>query len=67
MLGEEKGLREDFRHGIIIGTRQFVDRIKARYASERQRGEVPQQRGLVGRINTEAVPEKVTVLLDCDV
>ncbi len=44
-----------------------MDRIKARYASERPRGEVPQQRGLVGRINTEAVPEKVTVLLDCDV
>jgi len=58
--GEEKGLWEDFRHGMILGTGRFVDRIKARYASERPHREVPQQRGLVGRINTDTVLEQAS-------
>ena len=33
--GEEKRLWEDFRHGVILGTSQFVDVIKTRYAGGR--------------------------------
>jgi hypothetical protein len=53
--GEEKRLWEDFRHGLILGTSQFLDRIKTRYASSRPYPEIPQQRGIVGRAKAEAL------------
>jgi hypothetical protein len=65
--GEEKRLWEDFRHGIILGTNGFLDGIRAKYAGERPHQEVPQQRGVVGRINIEAVLEKASRLIHCNV
>jgi len=65
--GEEKRLWEDFRHGVIMGTQQFVDRVKSRYISERPHREIPQQRGLVGRINATMLLNKASQLLKCDV
>jgi len=53
--GEEKRLREDFRHGLILGTSQFLDSIKTKYASGRPHREIPQQRGVVGRAKAEAL------------
>jgi putative transposase len=53
--GEEKGLWEDFRHGVILGTSQFLDMIKTRYSSGRPHREIPQQRGIVGRAKVEAL------------
>ncbi len=52
---------------MILGTGQFVDRIKARYASKKPHREVPQQRGLVGRISAEEVLEQASGFLHCDV
>jgi hypothetical protein len=57
---EEQSLWEDFRHGVIVGTEQFADRIKAKYASERPHCEIPQQRGLVGRINAKVFLEQAS-------
>jgi len=53
--GEEKRLWEDFRHGPILATSQFLDSIKTRYASGRLHREIPQQRGIVGRGKAEAL------------
>ncbi len=53
--GEEKQLWEDFRHGLILGTSQFLDSIKTKYASGRPHREIPQQRGVVGRAKAEAL------------
>lgn len=64
--GEEKLLWEDFRHGLIIGTHQFVDMVKSKYVSERPHPEVPQQRGLIGRIDTKMILNKGSQLLRCD-
>lgn len=64
---EEQGLLEDFRHGLIVGTGGFVDRIKERYASGRPDREVPQQRGLVGATNAREFLDQASRLLDCDV
>lgn len=63
---EEKRLWEDFRHGVALGTGRFVDLIKERYSGDRPHPELPQQRGLVGRINAEAFLERASVLLDFD-
>jgi len=65
--GEEKRLWEDFRHGVILGTSQFLDLIKARYSNDKPHREVPQQRGVVGRANAEAVMEQAAQLIHCTV
>ena len=53
---------EDFRHGFIIGTTEFVDRIKLRYAGLKPHREVSQQKGLVGRINAEEFLTRASAL-----
>ena len=50
---EEKGLRKGFRHGLMLGTTEFVDRIKSRYVRVKPHRKVSQQRGAVGRIDAE--------------
>ena len=42
---------EDFRHGLALGTGNFLDHIKIRYAGGRPYREVPRQEGLMGRID----------------
>jgi len=64
---EEKKLWEDFRHGVILGTDQFLDFIKARFSGSRPHQEVSQQRGVVGRINADAVIEQAAGLIHCTV
>jgi len=63
---EEKRLWEDFRHGFIVGTEQFVDKIKSKYTSKRPHREVPQQRGIVGRVDVEVFLNSASRLLECD-
>jgi len=63
---EEKRLWEDFRHGFIVGTEQFVDKIKSKYTSKRPHCEVPQQRGIVGRVDVEVLLNSASRLLDFD-
>lgn len=65
--GEEAHLWEDLRHGLIMGTEKFVDRIKSRYISERPHREVPQQRGLVGRMDAKMILDQASELLNCDI
>ena len=60
---EEKRLWEDFRHGLIIGTTEFVDRIKLRYTGLKPHREVSQQKGLVGRIDAEEFLTRASALL----
>ena len=43
---EEKRLWEDFRHGMIIGTKEFVDRIRSKYTPHNFHKEIPQHRAL---------------------
>jgi len=50
---EEKNIWEDFRHGLILGTAEFVERIKSRYVSVKPDREVPQQKGMVGMIDAD--------------
>jgi hypothetical protein len=43
---EEKKLWEDFRHGMMIGSKNFVDKIRSTYLPENLHKEIPQQRDL---------------------
>ena len=64
---EEARLWEDLRHGLIMGTQKFVERIKSRYTSERPHREVPQQRGLVGRMDPTMIVDQASESLSCDI
>ena len=63
---EEKGLWEDFRHGLMVGTMDFVDRIKSRYVTVKPHREVSQQTGMVGRIEAEEYLRRASALLGRD-
>ena len=41
---EEKKLWEDFRHGMIIGSKKFINKIRSTYLPEKPHKEIPQQR-----------------------
>ena len=63
---EEKDLWEDFRHGLLMGTAEFVERIKSRYVSAKPHREVPQQKGIMGRIDAEQYLIRASTLLGHD-
>jgi len=63
---EEKKLWEDFRHGMVIGTKGFVEKIRLKYMPEDIHKEIPQQRSLGRSIDPEQVLEKAAGVLSCD-
>jgi REP element-mobilizing transposase RayT len=63
---EEKKLWEDLRHGMIIGSKKFVDKIRNTYLPESRQKEIPQQRELSKSVNPVAQLKKAARLLDCD-
>ena len=63
---EEKKLWEDLRHGMIIGSKKFVDKIRSAYLPEKLHKEIPQQRDLAKGIDPVAKLKKAARMLDCD-
>ncbi len=63
---EEKEIWEDFRHGIILSSQKFIDRIKPRYLSEKTDVEIPQKHRLLRNANPETILRKTAKALNCD-
>jgi hypothetical protein len=63
---EEKRLWEDFRHGMIMGTKNFVDKIRSKYMPNTIQKEVPQQRSLGRSLDPVNVVERAARNLNCD-
>jgi len=63
---EEKRLWEDFRHGMIMGTKKFVDKIRSKYMPNTIQKEVPQQRSLGRNLDPIKVLERAAQGLNCD-
>jgi len=63
---EEKKLWEDLRHGMIIGSKKFVDNIRSAYLPEKLHKEIPQQRDLAKGIDPVAKLKEAARMLDCD-
>lgn len=63
---EEKKLLEDFRHGIIIGSNKFVDKIRGTYLPDKLQKEIPQQRKLAKDIDISAKLGAAAIILGCD-
>jgi len=64
---EEKRLWEDFRHGLYLGTREFVEDLKSTFLPDSLHAEVPQQAKLLRLSNPKVLLEKAARILDCNV
>jgi putative transposase len=63
---EEKKLWEDLRHGMIIGSQEFVDKIRKTHLPTNLHKEIPQQRKLSRSIDPIQILNKAAQILDCD-
>ncbi len=60
---EERRLWEDFRHGLILGTKKYVNKIRRTYLPPAAHDEMPQQKSLAGiarRAKSEAGGESMS-------
>jgi len=64
---EEKKLWEDFSHGMIIGSKKFVDRVRSVYLPEKLHKEIPQQRDLAKSIDPIAKLKEAARKFDFDI
>ncbi|HJP17740.1 MAG TPA: transposase [Nitrospinota bacterium] len=62
---EEKKLWEEFRHGLILGSQEYVDKIKTKYLSENPNIEIPQKRKILGS-DPHAILNKAASFLKCN-
>jgi len=63
---EEKRIWEDFRHGLFLGSQEFVDYIRSKYSSEKPDVEIPQKRHVLRDTNPKTILEKAAKVLQCN-
>lgn len=63
---EEKRLWEDLRHGMLLGTKSFSEKIKRRYLPDPPHAEIPAQKHLKKNIDADAVIVEAAKILNCD-
>jgi hypothetical protein len=63
---EEQRLWEDFRHGLILGSRRFVDSVRDRFLPEKPTAEVPQQLSLARDKEFQAILKAAADQIGCD-
>lgn len=64
---EEKHLLEDLRHGLVFGSKQFVDKLRKQYLTAKPEVSIPQQSQMAPRIDTDRFLIKAERILKCDV
>jgi putative transposase len=62
---EEKHLLEDLRHGLILGSKKFVEKIRKRYADIEPDSALPQQRQIVKGFNSNNYLRKGEQIFEC--
>jgi len=64
--GEEKRIWEDVRHGLFMGTDEFIENLKTQYLSGRRpHREIPQQRRILRERNVANMVDQWAKILDC--
>jgi REP element-mobilizing transposase RayT len=63
---EEARLWENFRHGMIMGSKKFVDDIRKKYMPQAVHGEIPQQKSLAREFDAKALVKEAAGMLSCD-
>ena len=64
---EEKRLFEDLRHGLIIGSQQFVEKIRKKYLPSNLDSAMPQQSQLATAVDLENFLVQAEMQLDCNI
>jgi REP element-mobilizing transposase RayT len=64
---EEKHTLEDLRHGLILGTKDFVENIRKQYMPSRRDSALPQQNQLVTTTDLDSFLVEAGRYLKCDV
>jgi len=64
--GEETRIWEDVRHGLFVGTKEFIDRIKSTYLPKKPHVEIPQQRQLLKEQDVRSLLSKAAPALECN-
>jgi REP element-mobilizing transposase RayT len=64
---EEKHLLEDLRHGMILGSKKFVDKIRRTYIAEAPHREIPQQKSMFREFDPDALLNKAAKILNCNI
>ena len=63
---EKRGVWEDLRHGIFVGSEKFVKKIVKRYLPDIPHAELPHQKRVTKDVNIETVISKAAGILKCD-
>ena len=64
---EEKRLLEDLQHGMILGSKRFVDNIRSTYLPQVPHREIPQQKSMFNEFNPVSFLDKAAKILNCDI
>jgi len=64
---EEKGLFEDLRYGLIVGTGQFAEKIRKKYLPSKLEVAMPQQSQLATTVDLQSFLVKAERKLKCNV
>jgi putative transposase len=62
---EEQRIWEDLRHGIFLGTKKFVQKIKKHYLPDMPNGEIPHQTQINQSIDVDALLIQAAEILNC--
>jgi hypothetical protein len=63
---EEKRLFEDLRHGLILGSKQFVEKIRKKYAGVKPDLSLPQQRQIAKSFDPKSYLHSGEQIFGCD-
>ena len=63
---EENNLWEDFRHGLFLGTLEFVNRMKRAHLPDTPHKEQPQRRDIIRSVDPRIIIKKAAAIIDCD-
>lgn len=64
---EEKRLWEDFRHGLFLGTKRFVTRLRKQHMPKKPDKEIPAHRQSAASLNPDKISDRAARLLGCNV
>ena len=64
---EEKRFFEDLHHGLILGSKQFVEKIRKKYLPTKADSSIPQQKQMAQTFDPEDYLRKAELIFECDV
>jgi hypothetical protein len=65
--GQERRLWEDLRHGLFLGSKRFVARLRKRYLPQRDDKEIAGHRQSAGSLDPGEIADRAARLLGCNI